>query len=245
ANASIDNSGSIDVTAAADAVANNGDADASANIAVVIEQRAIANGPGDATADVTNSGSIVGSANANAAAAGTAGTFDATAIAVLGGVGTDEAGIYQEANGSTVTLTNDGMIDFDASATATVTGVAFALGLADGIDQVATGTATAGASLVNGAAGAISVDAAAAASGDIAIGLAFSRGVGQTASATGAANVAVTSAGSFGAGAVANAIGETFALGLASAIAVEQFASGATASAAFANSGTFEVNATA
>src|SRR5690606_20241031 len=100
---------------------------------------------------------------------------------VLGGVGSEEAGIYQEANGSMVTLTNDGTIDFDASATAVATGVGFALGLADGVDQVATGT-TAGASLVNGAAGAISVDAGAAASGDIAIGLAFSRGVGQTAS---------------------------------------------------------------
>src|SRR5690606_32361943 len=118
----------------------------------------------EATVELDNSGDITGSVVANANASGTAGTEDASAFAVLGGTGASDAGIYQEANGSTVSLTNSGMIDFDASATAVASGTAFGFALADGIDQVASGS-SALASLVNGTGGSITVDAAAVATG--------------------------------------------------------------------------------
>ncbi len=199
-------------------------------------------------ASIVNSGTISATVSANAVAGTANPVGTALAFAVLGGTGSNDAAIFQEADGSTVSLSNSGTIDFGVEAHATGGTVGFAFALGDAIDQLAVGS-SALATIVND--GSITIDTTATATGaGFAGAVAISRGVGQSASGTVAA-VSMTNAGTFSANAVASAnAGGTAATGaigfaLASSIGVEQAANGATVSASFVNSGAFAVNASA
>ncbi|MXO65515.1 autotransporter domain-containing protein, partial [Altericroceibacterium endophyticum] len=251
----VQNDGAIDVVVTGTANAVEGNADANARINSVVYQSANLDVNADddfsSTVSLSNGGTISADISAVATAADDDSTANETAMAMaaLGGTG-NQAGIFQTAQGSTVTLDNAGTIDFAVSANATGEEAAQAFTVADGIDQFAGGE-EASVSLNNAENAVISVTGAAVATADEANAATFTRGVGQSASAT-TASVAFSNAGTFTAAGTATANGAATntgtglgAFAYADVEGVNQSLNGDEQTAVFANSGTFNVTALA
>ena len=248
----IDNLGTIEVTAIANATAENGDASATASVSTGFTQFADGDAGADAANTITNAGTLTISAEANARVTGVGVTGSATASATVSDAFFQQASASGGGNATnTVANAATGVINITAVANAlsTTSSASATANITNAIEQsaFATGVGNALSTVTN--AGTININATGTATGSYASGGASLNDViNQSASATGGdATASLTNSGTLNITAVANAnstrISATATASAHGMISQNATASGAdnVATASITNSGTMNL----